>query len=211
MGIYKELFKNNLITISPESDLNSIVSNGCNGYSYHMDRVEWIIPLNAKVYASISIFLQQLEEKLTSMEWTDDWYQQAKELCRDIALQEALANLNLVMSEHKFDFSPGEKTVYVLSKLLERLSVAQVNNIVWGAVTGAASLYLRGGISKKQAANSVVGGIERKFDRALANGWEIEPYGRNYRLPASVLSEILFNTILKSDDCGFKKPIHELI
>lgn len=41
------------------------------------------------------------------------------------------------------------------------------------------------------------------MERALANEWEVKPFGRNYNLPQSSLSRVIFNMILGTDDGGF--------
>lgn len=82
---------------------------------------------------------------------------------------------------------------------------------MWGSAKDAAAYYMRGGVSKQQAANSVVGRIESKFERALANKWETKPFNRNFKLPVSVISQVLYNTVLQTDDGGFHKPLHQII
>lgn len=61
---------------------------------------------------------------------------------------------------------------------------------------------MRSPISKRQAANSVVGNITRSMESALANEWDVKPYHRNYNLPQSSLSRVIFNMILGTDDGG---------
>ena len=89
--------------------------------------------------------------------------------------------------------------------------MAQVYNFIWRATKDAAAYYMRSSISKRQAANSVVGNISRNMERALANGWDVKPFNRNYNLPQSSLSRIIFNVVLGTDDGGFEKTLHELI
>lgn len=70
---------------------------------------------------------------------------------------------------------------------------------------------MRSNTPKAQAANSVVGGIERKFERYLANNWEIKAFRRDFRLPISIVSQVLFNTTLHTDDGGFNKVVNKII
>ena len=108
-----------------------------------------------------------------------------------------------MLEEHQLYLSPGEKSRQMLSRCLEHFSVAQVYNFIWRAAKDAAAYYMRSSISKRQAANSVVGNISRSMERALANEWEVKPFGRNYNLPQSSLSRVIFNMILGTDDGGF--------
>lgn len=211
LDIFRHLSKNNLTIVSPSSDLNAIVVDSDSGFSYYITKVKWVIPIDLDTYENLSDFIKQLEEKLKSKEWLDSWHEDAKDLCREISLQESLAYLKYVMSDHQFDFSPGDKTNLVINKVLDEYSVSQLYNLMWGSAKDAAAYYMRGGVSKQQAANSVVGRIESKFERALANKWETKPFNRNFKLPVSVISQVLYNTVLQTDDGGFHKPLHQII
>ncbi|MOA61473.1 hypothetical protein D3C78_1866240 [compost metagenome] len=57
----------------------------------------------------------------------------------------------------------------------------------------------------------VVGSIERSLERSISNDWEIKPYRRNYNAPQSVLSRVLFNVLLHTDDGGFHQVLKEII
>lgn len=133
------------------------------------------------------------------------------ELCKEIQLNECLGFLKTMLEEHKLSFVPGAKTKQVLTQCLEEFSVAQIYNFIWRAATNAAAYYMRSSISKRQAANSVVGAISRYMEQALANDWDVKSFKRNYSFPQSSLSRIVFNTVLGTEDGGFKQPLHELI
>ncbi len=112
---------------------------------------------------------------------------------------------------NQLSFSPGEKTLQTISVCLENFSVAQLYNFIWRAARDTAAYYMRSSISKKQAANSVVRSISRSLEQSLANDWDVKPFSRNYNLPQSSLSRIIFNTLLGTDDGGFNSPLHELL
>ncbi|MDU2196703.1 MAG: hypothetical protein E7E26_13245 [Clostridiales bacterium] len=67
-------------------------------------------------------------------------------------------------------------------------------------------LYLEKGISKKHAANSVIGACERYAERAKINGWDLTQYNRIKDLPQSVLSLFYFNRVLGIGEMGFRVP-----
>ena len=133
------------------------------------------------------------------------------ELCKEVQLHECLGFLKMTLEEHQLSFSPGEKTLQTISTCLEKFSVAQVYNFIWRAARDAAAYYMRSSISKRQAANSVVGYISRSLEQSLAHDWDVKPFSRNYNLPQSSLSRIIFNTLLGTDDGGFKSLLHELL
>ncbi len=133
------------------------------------------------------------------------------ELCHEAQLNECLAFLKLALGKHRLYLSPGKKTRQVLTQCLEHFSVAQIYCLIWRAAKDAAAYSLRPGIGRRHAANSVVGNISRYMETALANGWDIKAFRRDYDLPQSSLSRILFNVVLGTDDGGFKYALHELL
>lgn len=133
-----------------------------------------------------------------------------KSLCIEIQFRECLAFMEMQIREHNLNFSAGEKTRIVLTKALEKYSVAQVYAIIWRAVKDAAAYYMRGSVSKSQAANSVVSNISRTLDKNESNGWYGEGFKRNFKLPQSFLSILVFDQMLGVDDGGFNKALYAL-
>jgi len=132
-------------------------------------------------------------------------------LCKDVCLFECISFLLLQLNSHGFHFVPGEKTAIVLSKCLEDYSVGEVYLFIWKSILNSSSYYLKENISRKHAANAVIGNIERQYERAIANKWKINGFRRNYHLPQSVLSRVIFNQILGTDDGCFKHKLSDLI
>ncbi|GAA5504520.1 hypothetical protein Dxin01_04295 [Deinococcus xinjiangensis] len=50
---------------------------------------------------------------------------------------------------------------------------------------------------RKQAVNSTITRMDGFVDRALAEGWTIKPYGRDFDLPPSALALVLWETVLR--------------
>jgi hypothetical protein len=132
--------------------------------------------------------------------WSELWVMEAKAFARELLIAEAIDYLYLSMGQHGFSFSAGDRTRQVFGRALESFDLGAVYNLVWRSTRDAAAYYLRDKIPKKQAANSVVGGIERGLDRAVAEGWEVKSYRRTPQLPWSVLSETFLVTLLNVPD-----------
>jgi len=115
------------------------------------------------------------------------------------------------MNRHGFDFSPGEKTKVVLLKCLEDYSVGEICVFIWRSVRNAGSYYLTQNISRARASNTVIGSIERQYEKTKANEWPMEGFSRNNHLPQSVLSRVIFNQILGTDDGCFKQKLSDLM
>jgi hypothetical protein len=52
-----------------------------------------------------------------------------------------------------------------------------VYSFIWRAAKDAAAFYVRERVTKRHAANTVVGAIERSAERAVANGWDVKDFG----------------------------------
>ena len=151
--------------------------------------------------------MQKIEQALIDGEFITKYKDELLELITEISLMECLAFLEYNLEEHNLSFQPGEKTKVLFTQLLESYSVSQIYIFIWRACKDAAAYYMKGGISKKQAANSVVGSIQRQYERAIGNNWTIGSFKRNYKLPQSILSQVVFNFMLRTDDGGFNQKI----
>lgn len=137
---------------------------------------------------------------------------EAMALWKELALHECLETFQHQGERHNLQPPSGEKTILTFQSLLEDFSVAQAYNIIWGAARDAAAYYQRGGITKAQAANSMVGGCRTRADKARVEDWQIKPYSRNYDRPRSELSHVLHDVFLKIGELGFThKPSKDLM
>jgi hypothetical protein len=150
-----------------------------------------------------------IEAIFRSGNWPSDWIDEGQyaDLWKKVALQECLVYLKHSMNEHHFDFNTGEKTNQTILSLLDDFSVGQVWNFIWRAAKDAAAYYQRGEVPKRQAANSVVGNIQRSAERAIAEGWEVKSYKRNYDFPVSAVTQVLFITALKIGEDWMAVPL----
>lgn len=205
IALIKELYSSKLLIVSQESDLDEITLDEIGGYSFYINKVEFLFP-----HTNSTDFIMAIEEVLLLPSFVIEHQVELQLFAQEIALQECLAYLERVLSEHQLQYSPGEKTFLVLNKGLENYSVAQMCNFIWRAAKDAAAFYVRNKVSKDHAAKTVVGSIERQIERALANEWNVTAYRRNYNYPQSVLSRTLYSTVLKTDDGGFTRRVSSL-
>lgn len=170
--------------------------------AYYPGRVYWRLPLSEDGLSAAQ-FLDKCESALTSDDWSEDWRTEAQELHREVALSECVKYLQLSMAKHQFDFTIGEKTIVVLKAALQYYSIAQMYNFICRAAKDAAAYSCREDIHPKRAANTVPGCIQRYYERALAERWDVKAYRRDFEAPESCLSHVLFNTALRLPDGGF--------
>jgi len=207
LEILRQLYYSGALCIHPQSRKDTIefVDDSPSSFRFYPLRVHWVLPLpDEQKPAQI---VQELETVLSSKEWPDAWAAEVNDLRTRVALEESLQYLRYVMGEHGFDFTAGEKTRHVVRSLLNTFSVAQIYNFSWRAAKDAAAFYMRKDVSKQHAANTVPGSIQRMSERAIAEGWEVKPYGRNFKVPQSMVSQVLYNTTLRIGDAGFDQPV----
>lgn len=133
------------------------------------------------------------------------------EMWKKISFHESMQYLLYQMNEVGYSFNPGKKTYAVLEQLLESFSVAQIYNIIFRAVANSTTRYQSGKITKIHAQNSVIASCEMQGQRAIAKNWELKGYNRIRELPETLISQVLFNSIMQISALGFyEKPTEEL-
>jgi RNase P subunit RPR2 len=207
LKILNELFDEKIINVSYLSNLEAITLKE-NNYSFYISKVKWLIPFGDKVF-QLSPFYKALEARIKSQGFIENHFDEIVLLCEEISKIECLAYLDRTLAQNGLTYSFGEKTHAVITHALANFSVAQVYNFIWRAVKDATGFYQQHRVSKDHAAKTVVGSIERQAERALANQWEIKPFTRYSQYPQSILSRILFNHLLGTNDGGFCLLWHE--
>jgi hypothetical protein len=132
--------------------------------------------------------------------WPDAWLSQWRDLWEELAIAQAGAYLDMKLREHHLEMKQGDGTRTALKDALATFSLGQVFNFIYRAAKDSAAYYQRGGINKKQAANSTIGRISAAADRARANGWEIKSFGIPWNLPFSAIAETFFSKVMWQAD-----------
>lgn len=125
----------------------------------------------------------------------------------DVAIAECKAYLVHMLQRHGLEFTPGKKTDDVFRRALRWYSIGQVFYFIWRAAKESAAYRVRDKVPAKQAANSAVTRISTEVDRAYAQGWQVNVYRRDSRLPLSMVSHLLFARSLNLDDPMAYSPI----
>lgn len=206
--ILMQLYRADLLFVHPGSNKHEnviVVKGDPPSFRFYPLDVHWLIQLVDLKKPEKTI--EELEKILSAKKWPASWSSEVNALRTRIALEESLQYLRYVLSEHGFNFNVGEKTTQTVKSLLNDFSVAQIYNFCWRAAKDAAAFYLRSRVPKKQAANIVPGAIQRMFEKAIVEGWEVKPFQRNFNVPQCMVSQVLYNTTLKIGDEGFNRPV----
>ena len=201
--IIVQLWHNRILCVHPGSDPESFDIEDDRLASCRIYDVKWAITLPVSGPSEMK-FIETLNNTIENSEhWPDIWFDQHPKLHRKVALHECFQYVRLKLEEHDFFLKIGNKVELVVSNALNHFSVAQIYNLIWRAVRDAAAFYVREHTTKTHAVNTIPGAIERSVERAVAEKWEIKPYGRDYNAPQSMVSQVLYNKALKLGDEGF--------
>lgn len=151
-----------------------------------------------------------LSKIINPKSFSDADKEDALNIWKEIALEECIEYFEYQMKSVRFDFNIGEKTIAIFKDLLENFSVSQIYGIIYKSVANATKYYQESSVSKKQAANSVIGGYQRYAERAMINNWELTKYSRIKELPQSMISEFFFDRVIGVGSLGFNMPPAEL-
>jgi hypothetical protein len=198
-----------LVRIHPSSPLNAFVwgEDGVPGGAYYPAFVSYYLPGDGPLGSRIERYLSSLTSIISRENWPDHWVDQFSDFWFDLAVSECKAYLVHMLQRHGLEFTPGQKTDDVLRRALRWYSIGQVYYFVWRAARDSAAYLAREKVPAKQAANSAITRIAADVDRAYAQGWQVNVYQRDSRLPLSTLSHILFSRALELDDPMAYSPV----
>ncbi|QKY71389.1 hypothetical protein Len3610_19175 [Lentibacillus sp. CBA3610] len=200
--LIKTLAGRGLIVPHSNSSIEAFVDDETFPGTYYVDRVLYRININ-----SLDNNYHNMIERL--MYPSQGEFEADKDFCfnmwKKIALNESIEYLLYSFNKVGFDFNPGEKTHKVFENLLNHYSVAQVYSIIYRAVANSTKLYQEKKMPKKRAANAVITSCENFGERAIAEGWKLSKFRRDYNLPETVISKVFFTSILKIAYIGFEE------
>ncbi|WP_428086461.1 hypothetical protein [Candidatus Thioglobus sp.] len=174
------------------------------------DLKDLVFDINVDETISIESLIIGLENELKQVNFKEKEFEAIK-LCKDFAIQECIALLDYMTQEHNMSCVFGDKTILTLDKILDKYSVSRAYVSIFSAVKSAAAYMQKEGVYGKRACNSIRGNIERYFENVELGKWSIkEGYKRNYNLPISEVSHILYEIVLKTDDGGFNKSLGQI-
>ncbi|MDF3140344.1 MULTISPECIES: hypothetical protein [unclassified Streptomyces] len=192
-----------LIKVHPDSHLDAFAldDDGELSDSFYLGRVSYYLMGQAdELTDRHPRLLQALNRTFREGPWPTSWAGQWRELWDELVLADAQDYLAMKLGEHHLEMNQGEGTRTALQDALSTFSLGQVFNFIYRAAKDSAAYYQRGGVNKRQAANSTIGRISASADRARANGWDVKPFGRPWNLPLSAIGETFFSKVMWQPD-----------
>ena len=139
------------------------------------------------------------------------WLLEMSQFRKDLALAECKAFYTHCLDERKLPSEIGAKAEAMLLNILRDNSVAQCYQAIWNGAMRAIDFKSRQGKNGTHAANYMVGACLRYVDHARTEGWNTAGFQRNYNLPRSMISYVLYDVLLKIGERGFTEPYNSSI
>ena len=188
-----------LIALSERSDAGTIDCDG-DRIIYDVEHVRWIVPESGR-----NELIQKIEVAGLSGTWPPNWRDEVEELWRKIAHSECRQFYDYCARMRNLRTNAEGAVNRMLTNLLQDLSVAQVYCVIWVGARLTSDFQIVKNPHKVHAANYMIGACQRWADRARAEGWEVKLFRRNFDLPRSMISYVLFDVIYKIGEDGFTK------
>jgi len=206
--LINDLWRAGVIAVDPASDPAAIDLDKDQNARVHFNEVRWL-PIVPGL-AGPALY-EVLEHHVLHPDFLLAGATELRACCDELALLECLAFLEMALEEYRLGYRAGDKTRAMIVTALRSYTVAQVCNVLYRAARDAAAFYQRGGVSRDHAAKTVVGSFERLMEKTMANEWVVTPFRRNFNLPQSVLSRLIYNRMLGTDDGGFSHSTEALL
>lgn len=199
--LLKSLSMSGLIVLSEHSSEHTVDLDG-EMLTYNAQCVRWKMPVNNRLE-----FVEAIEVAGLTGEWPSHWHDQIKPLWLKIALAECRQFYGYQAGARGLNIRGETAVTEMLVNLLRDYSVAQSYCLIWRGAQQAADFMVRERASRVHAANFMVGACQRFADKARAELWTVKAFGRNFDLPRSMISYVMFDVLLKIGERGFSEPI----
>jgi len=193
--VAKQLWSKGMILVSPDSDTDAFIFNDdiTDCQKLYLAKVTWEF-LPGQLTHEKREFLSQLERLVRDGPRPESWRDQFNPVWHEIARAECFEYFTYSLGERGYELEIlGEKTHAVFDELLLHFSIGQVFNLTWQAVRDTTDYIVKERLPKYHAKNSFIGAVQRKADKAQAEGWTVRNSRRDFNCPQTVLSSVFFD------------------
>jgi hypothetical protein len=198
------LQKSGLISLSDCSSPDALRLDA-NGIVYDPGKVRWQLRAEASL-----AFISAIESAGRTGSWPARWGEEVADAWLLVAMAECRQYFDHCARQRGFHCDSDHAVAVMLMNLLQDMSVAQCYRAIWFGARAAADFLVRSRCSRPHAANYMIGACQRWADRARAESWDVIPFKRNFDLPRSMISYVLFDVVLKIGECGFTEPVGKM-
>ena len=201
----QHLRKLGLISISDHSSPDASQLDA-RGFVFNPDKVRWQLRAESGLTLTSAI-----ESAGRTGSWPARWGEEAAGVWMLVAMAECRQYFDHCARQRGFHCESDHAISVMLTNLLQDMSVAQCYRAIWFGARAAADFLVRSRCSRPHAANYMIGACQRWADHARADCWNVVPFKRNFDLPRSMISYVLFDVILKIGECGFTEPVGKIL
>jgi hypothetical protein len=189
-----------LISVSEHSQDGSIFYHNSQ-LNFIPEKVCWSGDINQNLK-----LMEDIEVLALTGNWPAHWYGEVEEEWLNLALAECRAYYDHCLKERGLHVQSDQAITDMLKNILRDFSVGQCYRVIWMGARNASDYLARNARNRIHAGNYMVGACQRWADNARAEGYEVKPFKRNFDLPRSMMSYVLFDVILKIGERGFTEP-----
>ena len=198
------LLDKEIIRPSATSDISAFILYEGKIESFEFLKVNW--ELNCINPHSI---IAEIENCGLLGKWPQRWFSEVYRVRMELALAECQEYYEHCLEQRKITYFKEVTVDNLLKNILRDHSVAQCYRIIWCGATASSDFKARSQANPIHTKNYMAGACQRWADKARAEGWAVEPYRRNFNLPRSMLSQVLYDVMLKIGEKGFNEVITE--
>lgn len=189
------------LLIHPSTSPNACVWEGETVKGFKSDQVRWTLPAGESLdFTDVAALL---ESTVTDVNlWAEQWHSEVEALMLTLLQQEAVATLKLQLQRRSLPTEISDEARDLLYKMLQKLSLGQVWNIIWQSVASASDWRISTpGISYEKAGKAVLTHMKKRAERYALQG--PKPSGRDHEIPVPVMSHVLFTQVLGYTEQGY--------
>jgi hypothetical protein len=154
-----------------------------------------------------SELVSDLDDLIYQRNWPDYWYEQVIEVAIDLAFAECKEFYDACASERRFPMLDDKSVNAMIRNLLEDFTTGQSFSIIQTGAKYAADFQVKHAAMPSVAANYMPGACQRFADKARKKNWTINSLRRCASCPRSMMSYVLHDFILKTQDQGLNTPM----
>ena len=188
--IFQNLFRKQILTISENSPYSAFNIDEDGTIKYTTSKVNWIFSNDARNLdkSIIHKIIYETLEKPDFQSLCNIWNKIAQDECESY-FYEMCERYNLN------NWSYTEKVAESIDYALNKYSIPQVWNFIFGEFKNLAALVQAKTYNKRHIENMFSGNIRRRVDRAVANGWNMTPWARRAFDRESYLTSFVFDNL----------------
>jgi hypothetical protein len=202
--IIQRLYRLGVFLFGKKTPLDAFLPSEEEGtYRYYPSKISWrfALPLFSESYEEL---FRDLSEIVDEREGNEGFSEAVNEVWWQIGRSEAVRYLRLQLDQYNLSIEESDKLHEAIRYALTHFSIPSLRYLIYKRAKDTAAYAAQRNVHKKQAINSIPGGFIRMCDRALADGWVINPYVLRWDDEETLLTTTLFDRVLRTGVLGFK-------